>query len=123
MELAAIHKARAMAFIEPADLNPHGKVYYPVLVKALVARYSFQSFPQKLEEFDEAKGIKFGMGHLGDAIVDEFVIYTHGLLLSTRTSTHDSKKVLEDALAWGVTALGLANRTIPRWQFASELTF
>ena len=46
MELAAIHLARAMAFIEPIDLNPKGKVFYPDLVKLIVNRYKFGNSPK-----------------------------------------------------------------------------
>jgi len=64
MELASIILARAMAWVEPTDLNPRGAVFYPDLTKALVARYNFQKFPQKLEDFDESKGVAFGLGDL-----------------------------------------------------------
>jgi hypothetical protein len=122
MELAAINQARALAFVEPIDLNPRGKVFYPELVEAIVKRYGFQKFPQKPEEFDESKGVNFAVGRLGDAVIDEFIIYTHGLLLGTRVSTQESRRLLEEAMQWG-TKLGLLNRPVSRWQYASQLTF
>jgi len=122
MELAAIHQARTLGFVEPIDLNPRGKVFYPQLVEAIVARYGFQKFPQKPEEFDESKGVSFAVGRLGDTVIDEFIIYTHGLLLGTRVSTQESKRLLEEAIQWG-TKVGLVNRPVSRWQYASQLTF
>ncbi len=115
MELAAIHQANALAFVEPIDLNPRGKAFYPSLVEALVARYGFKQFPQKIEEFDEAKGISFG--------INSFIIYTHGLLLGTRVSTQESKRLLEEAIQWGVKELGLVSKPVSRWHYASQLTF
>jgi hypothetical protein len=123
MELAAIVRARAIGFIEPMELNQKGQVFYPKLVQSIVGRYGFQVFPQKIEDFNESKGITFASGILGNEVIDEFVIYTHGLLLGTRTSTHDSQRLLEEAIKWGVDTLGLTKRPITRWQFFSELTF
>lgn len=123
MELAAIHLARAMAFIEPIDLNPRGKVFYPDLVTALVSRYGFKRFPQKLEEFDETKGIVFAQGKIGSAVIEQFIIYGYGMLIDTRVSTQESKRLLEEAIRWGSKELGLVNRSIARWQYASQLTF
>ncbi|SRR6266436_1402288 len=125
MELASILMARALAWIEPAELNPTGKVFYPDLVKALVTRYNFQQFPQKAEDFDESKGITFGTGKLGESVIDQVVIYTYGIVLETRTSTQESKRLLEEAFQWGAKELGLTYKPsmVKRWQYASQVTF
>ncbi|MGH9682195.1 MAG: hypothetical protein ACRD4S_01075 [Candidatus Acidiferrales bacterium] len=123
MELAAIHQARVMAFVEPIDLNPNGKVFYPDLVKALVARYDFQKFPQSVQDFDEEKGVTFAVGHFAGTVIEEFIIYTYGLMLDTRTSTKESKRLLEEAMHWASKELGLACKPAKRWQYASQLTF
>lgn len=123
MELAAIHLARAMAFVEPIDLNPKGKVFYPDLVKALVARYNFKKFPQNLEEFDETKGVTFAEGKFGNIVIEQLVVYTHGIVIDTRVSTQESKRLLNEAIEWASKELGLTNRTVERWQYASQITF
>ena len=123
MELAAIHLARVMAFLEPIDLNPRGKVFYPDLVAALVARYNFKKFPQNLEDFDEAKGVTFAEGKLGSSVIEQLIIYSHGLLVDTRVSTSESKRLLEEAIRWASKELGLVDKPIRRWQYASQLTF
>jgi hypothetical protein len=125
MELTSILLARAMAWVEPADLNPKGAAFYPELTKALVARYNFQKFPQKLEDFDEAKGVTFGVGRLGDTVVEQLVIYTYGIVVDTRISTQESKRLLEEAFQWGSTELGLVYTPgmVKRWQYASQVTF
>jgi len=125
MELASILLARALAWIEPAELNPTGKVFYPDLVAALVTRYNFQKFPQKVEDFDETKGITFGTGKLGRSVIEQVIIYTYGILLDTRTSTQESKRLLEEALQWASKDLGLVYKPsmIKRWQYTSQVTF
>lgn len=125
MDLASILLARAMAWIEPIDLNPKGAVFYPELTKALVARYGFQKFPQKLEDFDESKGVTFGVGRLGDTVIEQLVIYTYGIVLDTRVSTLESRRLLEEAFEWGRKDLGFVYKPdmVKRWQYASQVTF
>ncbi len=125
MELASILLARAMAWVEPIGLNPKGAVFYPELTKALVARYGFQRFPQKLEDFDESKGVTFGVGRLGDVVIEQLVIYTYGIMLDTRVSTLESRRLLEEAFEWGRKELGFVYTPaiIKRWQYTSQVTF
>jgi len=125
MDLTSILLARAMAWVEPIDLNPMGAVFYPELTKALIARYNFQKFPQKLEDFDESKGVTFGVGRLGEAVIEQLVIYTYGIVLDTRISTQESRRLLEEAFEWGRKELGFTYRPdmVKRWQYASQVTF
>lgn len=125
MKLASILLARAVAWVEPIDLNPKGEAYYPDLVKAIAARYSFQKYPQQLEDFDETKGVVFGSGKIGDCVIEQLVIYTYGILVDTRISTTESKRLLTEGLQWVAKELGLEFKPtmITRWQFASHVTF
>ena len=125
MELLSVLMARALAWVEPTELNPRDAVFYPDLARALIARYNFQKFPQKLEDFDETKGVTFATGRLGDSVIEQLVIYTYGIVLDTRSSTQESKRLLEEALQWGSDELGLAYKPsmIRRWQYLSHVTF
>ncbi len=125
MELTSVLLARAMAWVEPSDLNPRGSVRYSDLTKGLIDRYNFQKFPQKIEDFDEAKGITFGAGQLGDVVIDQLIIYAYGIVLDTRVSTQESRRLLENAFEWGSKEFGLSYKKdmVKRWQFASQLTF
>jgi hypothetical protein len=125
MELTSVVLARASAWVEPVDLNPRGAVFYPDLTKALVTRYNFQKFPQKLEDFDESKGVTFGVGRLGDTVIEQLVIYTYGIVLDTRVSTQESRRLLEEAFEWGRKELGFVYKPemVRRWQYASQVTF
>jgi len=114
-----------MVWIEPTDLNSRPIPFYPDIVKALASRYNFLKVPEKIEEFDESKGITFSQGRLGDAAIDQLVIYTYGIGLSTRISTEKSKQLLEDALTWASKELGLTFKAdmARRWLYTSHLTF
>jgi len=106
MELSAVLLARVYTFIDVYELNPNGRVYYPHLVDALVRRYGFTTFPQKPEDFDEAKGVKFLNGRLGNKTIDQIIIFNNGLVLDTRISTDESKELLREALVWASRELG-----------------
>lgn len=125
MELASVLLARAMAFVEPTELNPESAISYRDLVGAIVNRYSFQKFPQKIEEFDESKGVVFAHGQIGGREISQFIIYTYGLLIDTRSSTDEAKDILLDALSWASRELSLTYKPsmVKRWQYASQLTF
>src|SRR2546428_2076112 len=107
METVAVLLARAAAWVESYDLNPRGAVFYLDLVKAIATRYNFQKFPEKLEDFDETKGVTFTSGKLADTVVEQVSIYTYGVVLDTRVSTQESRRLLEEAFQWASKTLGL----------------
>jgi hypothetical protein len=125
MESVTVLLARATAWVESNDLNPRGAVFYPDLVKALIARYNFQKFPEKFEEFDETKGVTFASGKLDKTVIEQIVVYTYGILLDTRVSTQESKRLLEEGLEWASKELGLVYKPLmtKRWQYLSQITF
>jgi hypothetical protein len=125
MQLAAIATARFVAFIETIDLNPRGKAYFPEMVPALVSRYGFVKFPQKLEDFDEAKGVLFEGGRFKGVTVQKIQVFDSVLVVETASSTTDSENVLEDALLWASETFGLVYRPgmIKRKAYVSQLTF
>ena len=114
-----------MALVEPTELNPKSAISYRDIVTAIVARYNFQKYPQKIEELDEAKGVVFSSGQIGGREITQFIIYTYGLLLDTRSSTGESKHLLEEALNWASKDLGITFKSsmIKRWLYASQITF
>jgi hypothetical protein len=125
VKLSAIMLARAIALVETSDLNPRGQVFGPDLVRALVERYNFQKFPQTPDEFDEGKGVEFITGKAGTTVVEKFTVWRAGLGLETRSSTDDSKQILEGMLEWGAERFGLAYTSgmIKRWMYVSNVTF
>jgi hypothetical protein len=125
MQLTAVLLARAVAWVESLELNPRGKAYYPAITEALVRRYGFAKFPQKPEDYDENRGVTFVYGRDGDAVIEQVQIYTHGIVLETRSSTDESKHLLERSLEWASKELGLvySPQMVTRWQYYSQLTF
>ena len=125
MKLSAVILARVLAYVESFDLNPRGKVYYPDIVRALAERYNFQKFPQALEEFNEANGVKFIEGLAGNNVIQKLVIWDSLLVLETRSSTDDSKRILEEMLTWGTEKLGLNYHPgmIKHFAYVSDLSF
>jgi hypothetical protein len=125
MKLSAILLARVLGYVEIFDLSPRGRVFLPEIVPEIVKRYHFQKFPQTLEDFDESKGIEFREGKIGDKVIQKFVIWNTLLVVETRSNTDDSKKILEDMLAWGAEKFGLNYRAgmISRFAYVSDLSF
>jgi hypothetical protein len=125
MKISAVILARVLGFVETFDLSPRGQVYFPEVVSKLVERYSFQKWPQKLDEFDESKGVEFLEGRIGNRPIQKLVIWTSLLVLETRSNTADSKEILEDMLLWGAANAGLSYKAgmIKRFGYVSDLTF
>ena len=78
-----------------------------------------------MADFDEAKGIEFLEGKSGNKVIQKFVIWNTLLVLETRSSTADSKKILEEMLVWGTEkfALNYKPGMIKRFAYVSDLTF
>src|SRR6266852_8945008 len=100
MDTVTVLSAAATVWVESNDLNPRGAVFYPDLAKAIIARYNFQKYPEKFEDFDETKGVSFASGKLGETVIERLAIYTYGISLETRVSTEESKRLLEEGLRW-----------------------
>jgi hypothetical protein len=125
LQLSAVVLARVLGYIESIDLNPRGAIFYPEFTQEFVQRYKFQKFPQKLEEFDETKGVEFHQGKIGDRIIQKFVIWNTILVVETRSNTTDSKQILEEMLVWATDRFGLNFKPgmIKRFAYVSDLTF
>jgi len=125
MKLSAVLTARFFAFIETTDLNPRGRAYFPELAAALVERYGFVKAPQKLEEFDEKKGVTFETGRAGEVTIHRAVIHDHAIYLDTASSTDDSKRLFEETLSWLSKDFGLVYQPemVKRVTYVSQLTF
>ena len=125
MKLSAVLLARVVGFVETFDLTPTTSLFYPDLVKEIVAHYNFQKFPQEFKDFDEQKGVEFLQGKSGNTILDKVVIYNNGILVDTRSNTKISEQVIEEALLWAKSKFGLSYHSgmIKRFAYVSQLTF
>ncbi len=125
MQLSAVILARVLGFIETFDLSPRGQSYFPDIVPRVVERYQFQKFPQKIEEFDESKGVEFLEGKIGNKVIQKLVIWNSVIVVETRSNTNDSRQIMEEMLTWGAANLGLTYKEgmIKRFAYVSDLTF
>jgi hypothetical protein len=125
MQLSAVLLARVAFFVESVDLNPRGQAFYPAVIRGLVEHYQFQSFPQKLEDYDEQKGVTLAVGRSGDRTIDKVVIYSWGLTIDTTSSTSDAEQLLDEALRWSAANLRLTydRAMIKRKAYLSQVTF
>jgi hypothetical protein len=125
MQLAAVPLARVLAYVETAELNPGGSVFFPELIQKVVERFEFQKYPQTFEETDEDKGVTFIEGRWNGLNVDKFTIFRGALIVDTSTSTADSERILDEALTWATAECGISYKSgmIRRKQYVSDLTF
>lgn len=107
MEVIAIRTARVIVHLPTEEINPFGKAVYPDLTRALVERYGFMAFPQTLGDYDEEKGIVFGMGRWKDISIDRLSLFGNGIAVDTRSSTKDSEEIINEGLLWMVERFGL----------------
>lgn len=122
---SAIILGRVLGFIEIADLVAGSQVFFPDLVRQLAERYSFQKFPQTIDEFDVKKGVEFLQGKSGGNPIQKFVVWDTLLVLETRLGTSVSKAILEEILLWSAENLGLNYEagSIKRFGYISDITF
>jgi hypothetical protein len=125
VELSAILLARVIAFVEVADLNPPGGLFFPELTKELVQRFNFQQHPRTVEEWTNEKGSIFAFGKLGNVAVDKLILFNNGIQVDTHSGTIESKEILEDTLAWARDKFGCKYKPelLRRWAYVSGLTF
>jgi hypothetical protein len=125
LQLSAVLLARVLGYIEISDLVPRGTAYLPEVVTGIVKRYNFQKYPKTLEEMDESKGVEFLEGKIGNKVIQKCVIWSNLLVVETRSSTEDSKQILEEMLLWATKefALNYKPGMIRRFAYVSDLTF
>lgn len=125
MKLSAILTARVLAFFDINDLNPNGRLFFPDLVPLIVERFRFSTFPQKHEDFNEAKGIVFADGYISGNAINRLTVWADGIGIDVRSSTDEGKAIVQETLQWLSESVGLnyGADTIRRWGYVSELTF
>jgi hypothetical protein len=101
MEILAVRLARFIVYFPTDELNPRGRRLIDKFLPAFIERYDFRKYPEKPDEYDEEKGIKFELGRWRDDIaISQLVLYSNGILVDTLSSTDDAEAMLKDALIW-----------------------
>lgn len=125
MQLSAILLARVLLFVETFDLNPRGTAFFPAIVEGLVEKCGFMKFPQKIEDFDENKGVEFLNGRWGNVTIEALKVFNNGIQLDTRVSTGESERIIQEAINWAVSTYGItfSPKMVSRTGYVSDLTF
>jgi hypothetical protein len=125
VKIASIALARAIAFLEPDELNAKGKLRLFDVVPSVVKQFDFQSYPTKAEEFVLENGVKFGEGRVEGLVVNMLTLFPGIITVETRSSTDEGKSALENILTWGREELGLTYEigAIRRWAYVSQVIF
>jgi len=125
MRINAVVKARLLAFVEIASLNPKGRVFFPNIVAPIVERFNFQVFPSKPGDFDETKGVSFSSGNFDGINVPQLTIFNNGFLIDTEADTSESERILMATLEWAKKEIGItfSPEMIYRRRYLSDLLF
>ena len=101
--------------------RPSGQLYLPEAAGKLVQRYSFTKFPS-LEELSNPVRT-FGMGKFEDVQIEEFNVYSDGIIVSSMSDTTVLDAFIEDFFDWAESELGLAPTIIakPEKHYESKL--
>jgi hypothetical protein len=123
VRLSSVVLAKALAYIEIADLNAKGKLFFPDAIKAIAERYKFQKLP-KVEEIAE-NGLVFEEGKIGNKVISKLTIFQALIVMETRSNTSDAKQLIEELLLWGAAKLDLtySPNSIKRHAYISSVTF
>jgi hypothetical protein len=120
--MISIALARIAAFVEINALDPRGSNTLSESVRRLIEHYGFTRVPEPTAQLESDTGVKFGDGRLGSIAIDTLHLFHNGLLIDTRSSTDDSRKVLEDVLSLAKELNG-AHVVINRHHFISQIVF
>lgn len=125
MKLSAVLLARFYASIETADLNPRGRAYFPEITAALVEKFGFAKYPEKLEDYDEKKGVRFQGGRSGEITILEMTVFDAAIYVDTNSSTVDSEGLFNEVVAWLSRdhALTYTPEMVQRKTYVSQVSF
>lgn len=125
MEILAVRLARLIVYFPTDELNPGGLRMVDKFLPAFIAKYDFRNYPEKVNDFDEQKGVTFELGRWEDKVISQFVLYTNGILVDMTSSTSDALAMLKDALTWAAEGYGLRYRPdmLSRKAYLSEVLF
>lgn len=104
MELIGFENTQLTALFLASRVE--GAPYLPRAAAALVERYSFSSFPIKLEELSGER-VSFRHGLFQDAAIETFDIYRDGIIVASKSPSELLDAFVVDVCTWMETAIGL----------------
>lgn len=104
MELASIEGSRIILLTRL--VRPVGQVYLPDAALKVAERYSFAKPPSVQELGTEP--MTFSIGKFQDVQINEFQIYSDGIVVSARSPTEVVDAFISDLLSWSEKEFGLS---------------
>ena len=95
VELISIDYSRVTRLF--ALSRPDGWPFMPAVAHALVQKYKFGEAPASVQDFKN-DSLKFGVGEFNGAPIDEFAIYSDGVIAKGRTDSDNLLGFLDDVI-------------------------
>ena len=102
MELINFDTSRVIHLISVT--RPGGQLYAPDLVRATAERYQFLKGPT-VDDLIKRE-VKFSVGKFNDFQIQEFAVYSDGLIVTAAADTDILEAFIEDMLTWGENEFG-----------------
>jgi hypothetical protein len=125
MKIMAIKQARFISLFDVDELVPSGLISMSRLVPIIASRFEFQKNAPPEEGEGKSKGFEFFDGVWNGTPIPRLAIFNDGIIIETRISTSKSREVLEQALHWASTELGIrvTSDIMRRLRYLSVLSF
>src|SRR5262245_52187553 len=106
MQLLSVFNARAVWILPLADLNPRGRAIGFDIIEWLKRTFDFKKYPSSVLDLDQNKAFVFSGGTFrfvdeggnDNRVAVELSIYNDGIVASTRSSTKDADRFIEQGL-------------------------
>jgi|SRR6516162_5146067 hypothetical protein len=99
MKLSNIIMSRAIRLGKVS--GPGGGAVYGInLSKACEERYGFLQGPRVLSDYDLNKGITFLHGFFENHVIDNFQVFSSGIVAEAKLDTDECDRFLDDVLKW-----------------------
>lgn len=82
-----------------------GAPYLPALAQAFVERYNFLGAPSSLEDLS-GEPVSFRQGNFDGLAINEFDVYSDGIIVTSKCPSESIDKLLDDVTAWVVSEFG-----------------
>jgi hypothetical protein len=107
MELIAFDDSKVVYLLDM--FRPAGQLYQPEAATKIVQRYSFMKFPSVENLVKNERN--FGIGKFRDIQINEFNIYSDGVIVSSGSDTDAIDAFVDDVLAWAKEEFGIVQLT------------
>lgn len=104
-------------------MNTRGQPYLPDVFAGFRERYGFVEIPDRIEEWNNAKGIALRHGRFQDIAITQLQIFSNGVLAESKAPTEVVDAFVEDVILWTLERFSLEEFEIepPKKTFDSHI--